>query len=469
MSRRESNVQTAFKGRRSLARACAFAVAIRPAGIEPATCGLEVQADSSAALRASFEDRPCASADPAISTKDGRVGNDLRDSSRDTEAAPVLGSDQRRRDTEQLNARQICSSVIDHVLQSGVTLSCDEFERTFIEFPGEHSPRRRVLRSRRVRAWLSSEAKKIGIVIWDRELNAIMNVLEGLALESQCLQVCDSHLWDEVERNPVVEALTIWMDGKSTWEGRMSDLLTRLKDVVIEHRGKAVTDRLTATEFRRLLEHVDEIVGKEAAPSWRHFIDGLWLSGLRIGESLELFWDDDSKLRVVYVDGDTLLRIPADLEKGHKDRLLALAPDFVAFLERTPPEERVGRVFKLKALKVHGERLTTDRVTRIVSAIGKAAGIVVDNAKMKYASAHDLRRSFGERWALLLTPVVLKELMRHESIQTTMRYYVGEDAKRTSRVVRDAHKNSQVRDTSRDTSQEKAEAAHPPETKPDVK
>ncbi len=296
-----------------------------------------------------------------------------------------------------------------------------------------------------------------------------MNVLEGLALESQCLQVCDSHLWDEVERNPVVEALTIWMDGKSTWEGRMSDLLTRLKDVVIEHRGKAVTDRLTATEFRRLLEHVDEIVGKEAAPSWRHFIDGLWLSGLRIGESLELFWDDDSKLRVVYVDGDTLLRIPADLEKGHKDRLLALAPDFVAFLERTPPEERVGRVFKLKALKVHGERLTTDRVTRIVSAIGKAAGIVVDNAKMKYASAHDLRRSFGERWALLLTPVVLKELMRHESIQTTMRYYVGEDAKRTSRVVRDAHKNSQVRDTSRDTSQEKAEAAHPPETKPDVK
>jgi hypothetical protein len=47
---------------------------------------------------------------------------------------------------------------------------------------------------------------------------------------------------------------------------------------------------------------------------------------------------------------------------------------------------------------------------------------------MKYASAHDLRRAFGERWAARLMPAQLKELMRHESIETTLRFYVGTDA-----------------------------------------
>ena len=47
---------------------------------------------------------------------------------------------------------------------------------------------------------------------------------------------------------------------------------------------------------------------------------------------------------------------------------------------------------------------------------------------MKYASAHDLRRSFGNRWAKRVMPAVLQQLMRHESIDTTMGYYVDLDA-----------------------------------------
>ena len=37
------------------------------------------------------------------------------------------------------------------------------------------------------------------------------------------------------------------------------------------------------------------------------------------------------------------------------------------------------------------------------------------------ASAHDLRRSFGFRWSCRVMPTVLGKLMRHESIETTMR------------------------------------------------
>ena len=66
---------------------------------------------------------------------------------------------------------------------------------------------------------------------------------------------------------------------------------------------------------------------------------------------------------------------------------------------------------------------TTSRVSKIISKIGAKANVVVDTNKT--ASAHDLRRSFGEQWASKLMPAQLTEIMRHDSIETTMKYYVG--------------------------------------------
>ena len=56
----------------------------------------------------------------------------------------------------------------------------------------------------------------------------------------------------------------------------------------------------------------------------------------------------------------------------------------------------------------------------------------------KWASAHDLRRSFGERWAGRLLPQQLMELMRHESLTTTLTFYVGKNADRTADAVYEA-------------------------------
>jgi integrase len=64
----------------------------------------------------------------------------------------------------------------------------------------------------------------------------------------------------------------------------------------------------------------------------------------------------------------------------------------------------------------------------LVSKIGKKAKVVTNKAEGKYAGCHDLRRSFGTRWAKRVMPAVLKRLMRHASIQTTMAYYVDLDA-----------------------------------------
>jgi len=68
------------------------------------------------------------------------------------------------------------------------------------------------------------------------------------------------------------------------------------------------------------------------------------------------------------------------------------------------------------------------RVVGIISAIGRNAGVVVNKADGKFASAHDLRRSFATRWSKRVMPAVLQRLMRHAEIATTMKYYVTMDA-----------------------------------------
>ena len=72
--------------------------------------------------------------------------------------------------------------------------------------------------------------------------------------------------------------------------------------------------------------------------------------------------------------------------------------------------------------------LEPHRVGEIIVKIGKKAGVVVNKADRKFASAHDLRRAFGTRWAKRVMPAVLKRLIRRASIQTTMGFYVDLDA-----------------------------------------
>jgi integrase len=110
-----------------------------------------------------------------------------------------------------------------------------------------------------------------------------------------------------------------------------------------------------------------------------------------------------------------------------------------------PVEDRQGYVFKpLPNRRRSGDRLTFRRVGIVASKIGEAANVKVleRNGKVKYASTHDLRRSFGERWSTRVMPPALQELMRHENIQTTMRYYVGQNAARTSAVIWEAYRQS---------------------------
>ena len=79
-------------------------------------------------------------------------------------------------------------------------------------------------------------------------------------------------------------------------------------------------------------------------------------------------------------------------------------------------------------------------------------------AKAVFASAHDLRRSFGERWSSRIMPKELMELMRHKSIDTTMRFYVGQNADKTASILWAAYKEADENANMGTQSSERAEA-----------
>lgn len=197
-------------------------------------------------------------------------------------------------------------------------------------------------------------------------------------------------------------------------------------------KGRPIRD----DEFPLMLAAVERAVeGDEKRTAWTRYLRGMWASGLRLKESLDLSWDSDEFMAVDLTHGRPMFRVPAEAEKGNKDRYLPMAPEFAAFLMETPSLERNGRVFVFPRQRNRGPRISQWRVSEVISAIGKAAGIVVDTRGPKYASAHDLRRSFGTRWAKLVMPQVLMQLMRHDSIETTMRYYVDIEAQDTTELL----------------------------------
>jgi integrase len=195
----------------------------------------------------------------------------------------------------------------------------------------------------------------------------------------------------------------------------------RAKGQTIMH-GRPIVEE----EFERVLAAVPKVRPHDA-DQWLRLLTGLWWSGLRLGEALGLSWDLEAGFAVDLDGRRPCFRIRAEAQKSGRDEVLPMTPDFATFLMATPPAERTGRVFLLVRQDTMELRNPVN-VGAIVSSFGKRAGVVVNKAEGKFASAHDFRRSFGTRWAKRVKPLVLKRLMRHASITTTERYYVDMDA-----------------------------------------
>jgi integrase len=213
------------------------------------------------------------------------------------------------------------------------------------------------------------------------------------------------------------------------WAHEMG-LLTEVPKVKLPKRARTTSKMkgrpITLEEHERMLAAA-ATVRPDEAQSWQDYLTGLWLSGLRLGESVALSWDDDADFSIDLLGKRPQFRIWGEGQKSGKDQYLPMTPDFAEWLlSRTPESDRVGLVFSPRGQQ--GRLLKADAIGRTVSRIGEKANVVVNKAEGKFATAQDLRRSFATRWAKRVKPATLQLLMRHEDIATTMAFYVALDA-----------------------------------------
>jgi len=200
----------------------------------------------------------------------------------------------------------------------------------------------------------------------------------------------------------------------------------RLKTSQIEmQKGRPISE----PEFQLMLDACDTVCKNQNPSSWKHLLRGLWTSGLRLAEILAVNWDDLGHIRPLrHSNGCIVLQIPADLQKNGRDQTIPTIPAFAALLAEIPEDQRTGFVFCPGRERGEGRYTDVKRVGRIITAIGKAAGVSV-NSEGKPASAHDLRRSFSQRLADAGVPLrELQSIMRHSRVETTERYYLKHNA-----------------------------------------
>lgn len=205
---------------------------------------------------------------------------------------------------------------------------------------------------------------------------------------------------------------------------------------------------ITAEEFERMLTATPKVVGDRSAESWMFTLRVLWESGFRIGDVLDFSWDDDRRLHPVWPqreDHHPTLVIPATQKNG-EHQVIPMLPGLRDLLNSVPAELRTGWVVNPRPveyrLKLQGDRrslqlasrnvdrLTKDRVSRIIALIGKEADVVVCSAderkgrRVKYASAHDLRRGCALRLIDAgVSAETLMVVMRHADFATTQKFY----------------------------------------------
>jgi integrase len=175
-------------------------------------------------------------------------------------------------------------------------------------------------------------------------------------------------------------------------------------------RGRAVS----IFELVRFLRSVRDLEkNPTTGDAMVHLCLGLWLSGLRLGEALKLSWDGSTPISI-NIDAPIPMLSFADQKNGKVESIPA-TPDFVRFLRRS--SVRTGLVFR-------PGMVYSTVASRLILA-GKNSGVKVSDRK--WITAHDLRRTFGQRWSLRVHPIVLQAMMRHSTIETTLRYYVSID------------------------------------------
>jgi integrase len=180
---------------------------------------------------------------------------------------------------------------------------------------------------------------------------------------------------------------------------------------------KEVIRKIVAEEFERLIL-------KAPTEYWRVFCSVAWFTGMRRNEMLALTWDDRSKPCIDLTA--KRIHIPAAYNKNKKYQWLPLHPELIDIL--TGLRARLAEKGKDATGTIFPFHYLPQETSRKFTAIARSAGLKI--------SLHDLRRSFASRYASEVPAPVLQRLMRHASIQTTLKYYTDIDSALESAILK---------------------------------
>lgn len=206
-----------------------------------------------------------------------------------------------------------------------------------------------------------------------------------------------------------------------------------------EMRGRPLTE----PEVEHLIASIDTF--SQVAPatslqaaSLRLYVRGMLLSGLRISESLSIRLEPGPWISIDLSTSHGSLVIPHGKQKSKRREVAPIAPDFCTFARESlaPYARAANSPYLFNLIGKSGTRLNNrGDVSQLVSQLGRHSKIITDPTTTRYVTVHDFRRTFGARWAVRVVPAILKSLMRHATISTTERYYVGSNLERTQEAI----------------------------------
>ena len=253
-------------------------------------------------------------------------------------------------------------------------------------------------------------------------------------------------------------------------------------DVDSPMKGRPITE----AEFEAMLKATPDVVGETATESWRHVLKIIWSTAFRVGDVMSFSWSDQSEIHPLWPDErreHPTIAIPSK-QKNRKNQEVPMLPELESLLGSISNVDRDGwianplpidsqnsidnrptaqQLANLK--KTHSniaiaveydvsetavrkwlanpntllpnsaaipeiQRLTKERVGRVIGLIGHEADVVVQDRdddlrkRLKYASAHDIRRGCAQRLINQgVSAETLKLILRHADFATTEKYY----------------------------------------------
>lgn len=276
---------------------------------------------------------------------------------------------------------------------------------------------------------------------------------------------------------------------------------------------------ITEIEFNAMLTAVPNVVGEAATDSWRHVLNIIWTTAFRVGDVMSFSWDDKSEIHPLWQDDrreHPTIAIPSK-QKNRKTQEIPMLPELETLLGTIHQADRKGwianplpidsnsancerptskELTKLKKrlsnvaiaekygvsetavrkwlsdphrLKVDSkfvatdfQRLSKERVGRVIGLIGQDAKVVVQEQddelrkRLKYASAHDIRRGCAQRLINQgVSAETLKLVLRHSDFATTEKFYGAvKSIQSASNEIRGLKKSKERQDETNEFSSE---------------